>query len=191
MQAAALALVFIGATLAPASAQQARITIIEHGIYTADIAATERMPNGVGLNTVTNICHVTTTTTIPAIQGLHFGFRFRIEGQAQERVVTLRKTVTYPVSVRPPGGFQPITGYEHTIARHSSEVTFAGYGFDYLWELMPGTWIFRILEGDRMLTEQRFQVIDGTGQSVPRTGTGECFRVSNLEYGTKGGQNGA
>lgn len=138
------------------------------------------MPSGVGLNTVTNICHVATTTTVPAILGLHFGFRFRVQGQPEGRVVTLRKDVTYPASVKPPGALQQITGYEHTVARSIDEVSFAGYGFDYSWELMPGTWIFRLLEGDRALAEQRFRVVDGAGRSVPRNGNGGCFRVSKL-----------
>jgi hypothetical protein len=180
MWAAPLALAIVVSSFASASAQQTSITIIEHGIYTAEITATERLPNGVGLNTVTNICHVATTTTVPALQGLHFGFRFRIEGQAEGRAVTLKKVVTYPASVRPPGGFTPITGYEHAITRASGDVSFAGYGFDHPWELMPGSWIFQLLEGDRTLAEQRFRVIDGAGQSVPRSGRGDCFRVSSL-----------
>jgi hypothetical protein len=180
MQSSALALAFVAATIAGASAQQASVTIVEHGIYTADVTSTERLPNGVGLNTVTNICHVATTTTVPAIPGLHFGFRYRIEGQPQGRVITLRKDVTYPASVKPPGALRQIAGYDHTIASAVGEVSFAGYGFDYGWELMPGTWTFRLLEGDRTLAEQRFRVIDGAGQAVPRTGNGDCFRLSTL-----------
>jgi hypothetical protein len=180
MRSAVLALTLVVAALASASAQQVSIAIIEHGIYTADITSTERLPNGLGLNTLVNICHVATTTTVPAIQGLHFGFRFRIEGQVEGRPVSLRQVVTYPTSVKPSGGLRPITGYENTVGGRSGAISFAGYGFDNSWELMPGTWIVRLLEGDRMLAEQRFEVIDGAGHSIPRTGRGDCFRLSSL-----------
>jgi hypothetical protein len=180
MQVPALAAALVAAALASASAQSVSIAIIEHGIYTADVTATEPLPNGVGLNRVTNLCHVATTTTVPALPGLHFGLRFRLEGQAEGHIVALRQLVTYPNSVQPAGGARPITGYENAIAVAAGEISFVGYSFDRPWEFMAGPWIFRILEGDRLLAEQHFQVIDGAGRSVPQTGRGDCFRVSSL-----------
>ena len=56
---AALGLVSLFA--AHAHAQSVSVSIIEHGLYTAEITATERMPNGVERNLLRNICHVVTT----------------------------------------------------------------------------------------------------------------------------------
>jgi hypothetical protein len=61
----------------------------------------------------------------------------------------------------------PKTGDTTMMEAHSDEekigaVAYNGYTFDEDWELVPGTWIFEVWEGDRKLASQSFDVIRAT-----------------------------
>ena len=113
MRAAAFVLALLAALPASAGAQEVgAIAIVEHGIYIAEVKATTRLPSGVEHDDLANICHVSTTTTVPAISGLHFGMRFRIDGPLAGQRVELRKVVVYPAAMTPPGAARPITTFE-------------------------------------------------------------------------------
>ena len=97
--AAAFGLVFLFA--ANAAAQNVSVSIVEHGLYTAEVTATERMPNGVDRNLLRNICHVVTTDKVPARMNVMFGFRFRTDGTPSGEVVELTRITRFPVTLTP------------------------------------------------------------------------------------------
>lgn len=154
------------------------IAIFEHGIYTADIERHIVEPNGIGRNELVNICHVTTTTTIPTIFKLHFGFRFRIVGDTPGLPVTLHKVVVFPTAMQPTGGPGPVTSYQHDYTYTTGGASFTGYSFDHEWERQPGPWLMQIWQGQRKLAEMMYDVIDGRGQPLPQSSNANCFPIS-------------
>jgi Domain of unknown function (DUF3859) len=60
-----------------------RIDVTEYGIHTTDTAATTTAPGTATgkIDEVANIKLVQSTTTVPARQGVEFGFRYKIIGQ--------------------------------------------------------------------------------------------------------------
>ena len=172
-------IVAIAGLASPVAAQiVGDVEIVEQGIYTADIDRTVRGPDGLFRNVLSNICHVVETTTIPARLGLHFGFRYRIGGVAQGRVIDVRKLTLFPTAMQPPGATKPITRAEHTYQRQIGTIGFTGYAFDETSELMPGIWTFQMWLGGRMLSEVKFTVIEDNGMRLPRGGGANCFKVS-------------
>ena len=167
--------------LASASAQEVSgITIVEHGIYTADITSTERKPGGIGHNTLTNICHVVTTSVIPAKMGLMFGFRYRVEGTPQGLVTNLTRVTRFPVPLRPPDAVRPVQDSEYPINVRVGAVSYIGYGFDHAWELQTGLWSMELWHGERKLAERSFTIVEGGGESVPQSSNTNCFQLSML-----------
>ena len=182
MKLATLALAIVAAIVEAVSAQAQNvrgIQIVEHGIYTAGIERQERGPDGLWRNVLGNICHVSTTTNVPAKLGLHFGFRYRLIGLPEGQVVELRKITLFPVAMMPPGATQPITRSIYSFRRTIGPVTYTGYGFDEASELIPGTWSFQIWQANRMLAEQNFEIVEGPGEPLPSRND-NCFRISSL-----------
>lgn len=180
MRLPSLALALIVALAASAEAQLAReIDVVEQGIYTADIERQVRGADGLYRNILSNICHVVDTTTIPARLGVHFGFRYRLNGGPQGQIVELRKVTRFPTAMQPPGATRPITKAEQVHQRQVGTISFTGYAFDEESELVPGMWIFQMWHGRSMLSEMRFTVIEDNGMRLPGGGGGaNCFRVS-------------
>src|SRR5258708_6868715 len=111
-------------------AQEVRsIEIIEHGIYTAEITRTERASDGLLRNVLASICHVATTTTVPAKLGLHFGFRYHLSGAPEGQIVDIRKVSLYPTGLMPPGATRPVTISEDVFKRRIGDGSYAGYNF--------------------------------------------------------------
>lgn len=180
MRTAALVLAFLVWATTPAGAGDAlSVEIVEHGIYTAEVASTVRDSNGIQRNVLANICHVATTKTVPAKYGLHFGFRYRVTGPDAGQVLDLKKAVQFPASMMPPGPAKPMTMYEYAFSARTGITSYTGYSFDHAWEFVPGTWTFQILQRERKLAELSFTVIDGTDVSIPPASNSNCFRISS------------
>ena len=166
---------------AAAAADPLQATIVERGIYKLETGERSRQPSGVMTTQVSNICHVVSTTRIPARLKLWFGFRFRIDGPPPDDVVPLRLVTHFPRAATPPRTAKAITSYERPLNAPVGLALFTGYGFDEDWEFMPGVWIFEIFHGDRKLAEQRFTVIEDGSEYVP-SGDGrlDCFAMTSL-----------
>lgn len=139
-----------------------RIEITEVGLYRAEVTGSERAPGtATGARSVlSNIAHVTTTTTIEAKLGAHFGFRYRTEGRQQSRPVQLRAILIYPQpGVRNPATGNTIVRSEHALQVRLGQSSYRGYMFEHDWEAVPGTWTFELWEGDRKLASQSFEVV--------------------------------
>ena len=177
---ALLALVLLLVTTTMASAE-VRLEVVEHGLYSLEAESTVRDANGVGVDTVRNICHLATTATIPLRRGTHFGLRYRLIGLAPDEIVTLTTVVHFPHEARPPAGSGPIGSHAMTFEHRAGDLGYAGYGFDEPWELMSGTWAIQIFDGTRQLLDFRFTVVEGAQEPRPQAGkTSDCFQMSSL-----------
>ncbi len=128
MRALALASALLAVPLAPASAQEVSgIAILERGIYTLEVTKTERTPSGIDQGTVTNICRVANTATVPATQGIQFGLRYRVDGPTPDEAVPITKVVHFPGEVTPPGGQRALSAYETTTLVRTGQVSYWGY----------------------------------------------------------------
>jgi len=165
---------------AHAEAQSVSVSIIEHGLYTAEITATERMPNGVERNLLRNICHVVTTDKVPARLNVMFGFRFRTEGTPTGEVVELTRVTRYPVSVKPSPALGAVREYGHDILVQIGRVSYIGYGFDHDWELQTGPWTLELWQGRRKLAEKTFEVVDRGERPAPPADDSNCFQLSSF-----------
>jgi hypothetical protein len=145
-----------------ARAQQVdRVEIVEWGIFQheqmgvtpAPLAATGKT------NLVTNVRIQQVTTTIPALVGMKFGFRFTVVGSPAGALVNLKCITRFPSQ----GIANPHTGKRFSTSEfHSTAITgvttYRGYGFDYDWEVEPGPWTLEIWHEGRKLAEKTFMV---------------------------------
>lgn len=150
----------VAALLWTVPAQAQRIEIVNYGIYSADETSNDTMDNGVGHASVTNLRLASSTTIIPARQGVEFGLQFRVVGAPVGTVLQLRKVVRYPApGAMPPSARQPILSYDRTFACAVGTICFAGYELDEAWEMLPGTWEFEFWNGNQKLAEQSFTLV--------------------------------
>lgn len=139
------------------------------------------MPNGIERNNLRNICHISTTTKIPARMGVMFGFRFQVEGTPEGAGAMLMRVTRYPKAVQPIASRPPVTFYAHDIVVGIGTVSHIGYGFDYEWELIPGLWVLELWQGRNQLAVQEFMVEPSDGPPLPRSNNdSNCFRFSSL-----------
>jgi hypothetical protein len=174
----ALALALVGPALS-AQAADLSVTIVEHGLYTADVKSEKPSPDGIGETVIENICHYATTTAVPLKIGVRFGFRFRIDGLAAGETVDLVKRVAFPIAVKPPRGSRPLSEFLRPMRAEGGKVHYTGYTLDYGWELMPGRWDFQIYRSDRRLGGMAFTLVDGTDAPKPSAGNSTCFKLSS------------
>ena len=171
--------VFLLLIAGPAAAQDVRINVFEHGIYTAETVRTERLPNGFDSNIVQNICHVMTTEAVPARMVLQFGMRYRVEGEPVGAPIVLQRITRFPVPLRPPTGASAQSVSEYATRIAIGATSYAGYGFDHDWELVAGTWILELWWNGRMLAQQRFEIgIGDLPADRPRSNE-NCFSLSS------------
>jgi Domain of unknown function (DUF3859) len=163
----------------PATAQNLTVTIVEHGIYTAETVRVEKLPNGFNSNVVDKICHVETTGAVPAKLGVQFGFRYRLEGGPEGAPVVLRRVTRFPAPVSPPDGPPAQAVSENNIGVRIGATSYLGYGFDHAWELVKGLWSLEIWYGQRRLAGQEFEIGEGEPpQARPRGDGDQCFELS-------------
>jgi hypothetical protein len=146
---------------APAFAQQVRsIEIIEYGIYISDFVREVRGADGTLSNEVTNPRHMQTTTTVLALLGNKFGFRYHISGTPEGAAIELRKIIIAPSpGLKPPGASQPMLRHEQTLRGKIGETSYTANGLDKPWMLVLGKWTIQLWQGSRMLAEQSFTVV--------------------------------
>jgi Domain of unknown function (DUF3859) len=160
-----LPLCFLPLLLTAASHAQAqhvdRIEIVEWGIFRhdreAEIAA-PHTPTG-SRNVVKNVRLQQATTTIPALTGMQFGFRFKVVGSPRGARVDLKFVSRFPGR----GLTNPVNGKTFSISEFQSdaivgETTYRGYSFDHDWEVEPGAWTLEVWHQGRKLAEKVFLV---------------------------------
>ena len=176
----ALLLVSLVALAQPAAAREVSVTILEHGLYTAEVVGQQRDPSGVVTDLLANLCHVATTSTVPMRPRVHFGFRYRVDGPESGTPVDLTLAVTFPEAVHPPAALGPLKRHQHKSLLPVGTVSYTGYSFDLDWEFVPGVWTLEVLEGERELAALSFTVVDQNQPAPSSTDPSSCFKVSSL-----------
>jgi hypothetical protein len=170
----------LAALAGPAAAREVSVTIVEHGLYTADVAGQQRDATGVVTNMLDNICHVATTTTVPMRPHVHFGFRYRVEGASAGEMVDLTLAVTFPEPVRPTAAPGALRRHQRQAVIPVGAVSYTGYSFDRDWEFVPGIWTLDVLQGEQRLAGMSFTVVDENAPALSSPGTSSCFKISSL-----------
>jgi hypothetical protein len=138
-----------------------RIEIVEWGIFRhdreAEIAA-PHTPTG-SRNVVKNVRLQQTTTTIPALVGMKFGFRFRVIGSPRGARIDLKFVSRFPSrGLTNPAGGKTFSTSEFHSGAIVGETTYRGYSFDHDWEVEPGSWTLEVWHEGRKLAEKVFIV---------------------------------
>lgn len=169
----------LGLALPASAGEVSGVEIVEYGLYTADVTGQLRDSNGIISNTIENLCHIATTTTVPLRRALHFGFRYRVDGPVPGDPVQITLAVRFPASVQPIPAVRPLTEHERSTTLAVGTVSYTGYSFDQAWEFVPGTWTLAVRQGGRTLAEKSFTVVDG-GEPPASSDPSSCFKVSSL-----------
>lgn len=139
------------------------LEIIDVGLYRAQTTGHIPAPQAVNgqTQTITDIVFYSSTSKIPARQGIRFGTRFRIVGESPKRAVTLRSVWRIPE----PGIQNPKSGivYRESISEFTTTIGalyMRGFNFASSWQILCGDWIQEIWFGERKLLSQTFTVED-------------------------------
>jgi hypothetical protein len=139
-----------------------RIDVLDHGIYTSSRSSQVAAPGTAAGTTseVADIRHTATTRTIPAQEGVEFGFRYTVVGAPAGAEVPLHFVTIFP----PPGMHNPAKREPQAQSEydHSTQIGVAAYKSYSLrndWEVVPGNWTMQIWHGDRKLAEQTFTLV--------------------------------
>jgi hypothetical protein len=139
-----------------------RIDVVEYGIYTGNTQGTQSAPGTATgtVSTIGDIQRAATTRTVPAQQGVRFGFRFVVVGAPAGTVVPLHMVTIFP----PPGLTNPATQQRKAQSEYDTSAaigttSYKGYNFTNDWEAAPGIWTMQIWYQGRKLAEQTFTVV--------------------------------
>lgn len=151
-------LVLAAAAAAPAQSNAA-ITVLDFGIYKLSVERQVKAEGDVSgqRNVVANIRLFQRTRTVFAQLGRSFGYRFRVaDPKLQGRLLTLR--TIFP-KLRNPRTGRSGTSQSRTFTAMAGSVYYDGYRFDHRWELAEGYWRFQILDGGKLIHEEKLRVV--------------------------------
>ena len=176
LRAILIAVALLSVDLAAVAQQVTGIAIVEYGIYTAKVdtppsGANEQMKSA----RISKICHVQTTSVIPAIDDLHFGFRFRIDGPVRAETVDVTKLVRWSDHMQPAGAPLAYTSNAATRQYRVGQLSYTGWTN---WQTMPGTWTFQLFHADRKFAEMKFLVVGRDAVKVNPDSNSTCFLLS-------------
>ncbi|MCC6887191.1 MAG: DUF3859 domain-containing protein [Hyphomicrobiales bacterium] len=160
-----LALLFSAAVSGAACAQAGRIErveIVEAGLYEAVTASIQHAPGTATgrRNVLRETKLIAPATRIEARIGVHFGMRYRILGRPSGATVRLVSVTRYPApGLKNPASDIVQTRGEHMLFATIGAINYRGYVFEQPWEMVPGTWVFELWDGDRKLASQTFEVV--------------------------------
>jgi uncharacterized protein DUF3859 len=160
-----LRLALLVLALAAASSARAqeieRVEIIEWGIYRHGLMGEIPAPDSPsGTRNIIDTPRLDQeTTTVPALVGMKFGYRFKVIGPEAGALVDLKYVARFPKQglTNPAKGKTFGTSEFHSMAV-VGEVTYRGYSFDHDWEVETGPWTLEIWHRGRKLAEKTFMV---------------------------------
>ena len=137
------------------------IDVVDYGIYTANTESIEALPGTAASDLAirNDIRHVKTTRTVPAQQGMEFGFRYVVVGAPVGTVVPLHMVTIFPSpGLRNPATRQIKAQSEYDRSKTIGTTSYRSYVLDNGWEVVAGIWTFQIWYQGRKLAEQKFTV---------------------------------
>jgi Domain of unknown function (DUF3859) len=152
-----------------------RIRFTEYGIYTVDREIQGRDALRINKAAASNVRHAATLRNIPAQIGTTFGFRYEVMCKPHAAPVELRQVVIFPSPGLTPSfssSSRSIIQDEFLLQTRIGETSYAFYTLEDAFELVPGSWVFEIWQGNRRLAMQVFKVITSTpddGKAITST----------------------
>jgi hypothetical protein len=145
----------------PDAVQISGATIIERGIYTSSVVDTNS-DRGIGGDfdppPFVSSPFVRSATNIPAVRGVIFGLRYRIDGSPRERPFTVStRWIHPPIQDLRSGELKTLDVEEATTCMGPHRTSLRWLRDDRL--VVPGTWTFQLWHGDRKLCEQSFELV--------------------------------
>lgn len=133
--------------------------IIDYGVYGKnEVTYTKQANNPMGhINVTKGVDILTPTTRVPARIGTNFGFRFELNGQTGGRYIKYVRIIKTPRLTNPNNG-KTTEVFEDIISAPAGRVLFAGYMFEYEWELVPGEYTIQVLHDNKVLVEKTFHI---------------------------------
>lgn len=174
---------FIGLVTAAYAADDIRVSVIQYGLFTTEELEPSTGTDGTTMRSalVTNVCHIMTTSIVPAGGGPEFGVSYRVLGSPTGATVDITRVLKYP----DPRARRAAASY----VINKQRVRMPIGGRDYFgWanrRIIPGVWTFQIWEEDRMLAEAVFTAIDRKTFVLRPNDESSCFLMSSLEGGMK------
>jgi hypothetical protein len=174
-----LSLFFLASRMPLALAQtplEARITdfgeyVVDHETGTIDPKFIIKTLNPV--RTSVEPTFVSHTNRIEIRPCRRFGISFDAHSANPNDAARLTIRVTHPLMVRPDGASGEVETWQSPTDLKGS---FAGYSFNYAWEMVPGIWTFSLLFADQVLAEQQFELFESSRPpSMPRGGCSEVI----------------
>ncbi|WP_299929768.1 DUF3859 domain-containing protein [uncultured Pelagimonas sp.] len=148
------------------------VSLLDHGVIcevtqTGTEAAPETASGVINLIDQTRVIDVT-TQFVPAHIGLSFGLRTKMSADAVLNGARMR-------IIHPPMGANGITEQSWAAPMQAGEAALNLYTFEQDDELLLGVWTFQVIFADKVLIEQRFEVVpQGTVPVVQQV----CFGAS-------------
>ena len=160
MRLALIAAAMVAASLpALAEPRVERVDVLDAGTYTVETGAVTADPAAPGGQTVavTTTTLVAAGTTLPAVHGTEFGFRYVAIGAPEGARVPLDFVITYPEpGLADPEAAEPIRTARFTREKSIGVPDYLGYSLEEPWEAVPGAWRFEIWSDGRQLAERTF-----------------------------------
>jgi hypothetical protein len=144
------------------SAQVDSVNVLEYGIYTSSDVGTKAAPGTATGQEIdaTNLHLVTATRTVPARQGVEFGFQYTVVGPATGTNVSLHFVTIFPApGLTNPATQQLMAQSEYDDTATIGTPTYKGYQLTNAWEVAPGQWTMQVWYNGRKLAEQTFILI--------------------------------
>jgi hypothetical protein len=104
------------------------------------------------------------TDRIEARPCVRFGLQYRATNFAPDESAVAQMRVDHPTLARPDGRRSDTDTYDIPV---SGEVGWTGFDFKEVWEMVPGTWTFSVLDNGRALATQRFTIVPPSDGTAP------------------------
>jgi len=162
--------------------------VLEAGYYqsVSDVLRAKNLSSPTGYTrTGGDVRLIKKTTDIPTIQGLLFGFKFRLSGYPKNvDQAWLRLVVKHPTIVRPNGSRTEEYSYPISLQIKNGMIEDkSGYKLDKKFEMVEGEWIFQYWDDKKVLVEQKFNVRKATNKDRKLVLAAKKAIVKKIEQG--------
>lgn len=179
VSAAVLGIAFSGCELRAEQRHTLQVIVQQPGIYQANMSGLAAAKGTLGpVRRVSNAMLVQSTTAIPALKSVRFGFRYLILGWGGG-IVELTLITRFPAS----GLLNPHSGVRHfentyVVNRAVGSVGYRDYYLDESWEMVPGRWSLEFWHQGRKVGEQEFCLFEpSAAQAKPNESPADCQSI--------------
>ena len=95
---------------------------------------------------------IASVTTVPAIQDIAFGLRYRLAEGAES-------ATAYVVMQHPPFGTPTVTVERYAVLVNDQSLTLSQFSFDMPYEMVLGTWVLQVEIDGETVIQKTFEVV--------------------------------